>query len=181
MNVENPKLQDINVRQAIRYALDVPGMVKATYMGQADVEYALIPPGLVGYWKDAPKYERDVAKAKEYMQKAGIDTLDLKIDIQDTTEYRSWAEIAQQNLKEIGINLTINPLDSSAYWSLGAASRAKRSSCSAATTACSPIRRGRPCGSRAPRSASGTGSAGATRNTMSSTQGAGDHRRKSAK
>ena len=112
MNVENPKLQDINVRQAIRYALDVPGMVQATYMGQADVEYALIPPGLVGYWKDAPHYERDVAKAKEYMQKAGIDTLDLKINIQDTTEYRSWAEIAQQNLKDIGINLTINPLDS---------------------------------------------------------------------
>ena len=125
MNVENPKLQDINVRQAIRYALDVPGMVKATYMGQADVEYALIPPGLVGYWKDAPQYERDVAKAKEYMQKAGIDTLDLKIDIQDTTEYRSWAEIAQQNLKEIGINLTINPLDSSAYWSLGEGEQGK--------------------------------------------------------
>jgi peptide/nickel transport system substrate-binding protein len=119
MDVENPKLQDINVRQAIRYALDVPGIVKATYMGQADVEYALIPPGLVGYWKDAPHYERDVAKAKEFMQKAGVDTLDLQIDIQDTTEYRSWAEIAQQNLKEIGINLTINPLDSSAYWSLG--------------------------------------------------------------
>ena len=125
MNVENPKLQDINVRQAIRYALDVPGMVKATYMGQADVEYALIPPGLVGYWKDAPHYERDVAKAKEYMQKAGIETLDLKIDIQDTTEYRSWAEIAQQNLKEIGINLTINPLDSSAYWSLGEGEQGK--------------------------------------------------------
>ena len=125
MNVENPKLQDINVRQAIRYALDVPGMVKATYLGQAEVEYGLVPPGLVGYWADAPKYERDVAKAKEYMQKAGIDTLDLRMDIQDTTEYRSWAEIAQQNLKEIGINLTINPLDSSAYWELGAGEKGK--------------------------------------------------------
>ena len=126
MNVENPKLQDINVRQAIRYALDVPGMVKATYMGQADVEYALIPPGLIGYWKDAPQYERDVAKAKEYMQKAaGVDSLDLQIDIQDTTEYRSWAEIAQQNLKDIGINLTINPMDSSAYWSFGEGEKGK--------------------------------------------------------
>ena len=67
MNVENPKLKDINVRQAIRYAIDVPGIVKATYMGQAAVEYALIPPGLVGYWADAPKYERDVAKAKDFM------------------------------------------------------------------------------------------------------------------
>lgn len=125
MNVENPKLQDINVRQAIRYAIDVPGIVKATYMGQAAIEYALIPPGLVGHWADAPHYERDVAKAKEFMQKAGIEKLDLRIDIQDTSEYRSWAEIAQQNLKDIGINLTINPLDSSAYWSLGAGDKGK--------------------------------------------------------
>jgi len=125
MNVENPKLKDINVRQAIRYALDVPGIVKATYMGQADVEYGLIPPGTLGYWADAPHYERDVAKAKEYMKKAGIETLDLRIDIQDTSEYRSWAEIAQQNLKEIGINLTINPMDSSAFWALGAGEKGK--------------------------------------------------------
>ena len=125
MNVEHPKLKDINVRQAIRYALDVPGIVKATYLGQAEVEYALIPPGLLGYWKDAPRYERDVAKAKEFMKKAGVEKLDLKIDIQDTSEYRSWAEIAQQNLLEIGINLTINPLDSSAFWVLGAGDKGK--------------------------------------------------------
>ena len=56
MDVQNPKLQDINVRQAIRYAIDVDAIVKATYQGQWQPEYALIPPGLVGYWPDAPKY-----------------------------------------------------------------------------------------------------------------------------
>jgi peptide/nickel transport system substrate-binding protein len=125
MNVENPKLQDINVRQAIRYALDIDGIVMATYLGQAQPEYGLVPPGLIGYWKDAPQYKRDVEKAKEYMKKAGLETLDLRIDIEDTTEYRSWAEIAQQNLKDIGINLTINTMDSSSFWSLGEGEKGK--------------------------------------------------------
>lgn len=125
MNVENPKLQDINVRQAIRHGIDVEGIVKATYLGQAETAYALVPPGLTGFWADAPHYPRDVAKAKEYLAKAGLTSLDLRIDIQDTAEYRSWAEIAQQNLKEIGINLTINPMDSSSFWTLGEGDKGK--------------------------------------------------------
>ena len=117
MNVQHPKLQDINVRKAIIYAIDVPSILQATYMGQAEQEYALVPPGLVGYWADAPRHERDVEKAKEYMAAAGLETLDLRLDLQDTTEYRTWAEIVQQNLKEIGINLELNTMESSAYWS----------------------------------------------------------------
>lgn len=116
LNVQHPKLQDINVRQAIRYAIDVPSILKAAYMGQAEQQRALIPPGLVGYWEDAPKVERDVEKAKEYLKKAGLESLDLRFDVEDTTEYRSWAEIAQQNLKEVGINVELNTMDSATYW-----------------------------------------------------------------
>jgi peptide/nickel transport system substrate-binding protein len=50
------------------------------------------------------------------MAAAGLETLDLRLDMEDTTEYRTWGEIAQQNLKEIGINLELNPMESSAYW-----------------------------------------------------------------
>jgi peptide/nickel transport system substrate-binding protein len=117
MNVEHPKLQDINVRKAIIHAIDVPSILQATYMGQVEQEFALVPPGLVGSWADAPRYERDVEKAKEFMAAAGLETLDLRLDLQDTSEYRTWAEIAQQNLKDIGINLELNTMESSAYWS----------------------------------------------------------------
>ena len=117
MNIEHPKLQDINVRKAIIYAIDVPSILQATYLGQVDQECALVPPGLVGYWEDAPCYQRDVEKAKEFMAAAGLETLDLRLDLQDTSEFRTWAEIIQQNLKDIGINLSLNPMDSSAYWS----------------------------------------------------------------
>jgi peptide/nickel transport system substrate-binding protein len=119
MNVENPKLQDVNVRKAIVYGVDAQSIIDAAYFGQVDLAYGIIAPGLVGYWPDAPKYERDVAKAKEYMAKAGLTTLDLRFDILNTTEFQTWAQIVKQNLEEIGINVTINPMDSASFWSIG--------------------------------------------------------------
>ena len=125
LNVENPKLADINVRLAIRYGIDVQSIIDAAYFGKVDRELGLIAPGLVGNWKDAPRYERDVAKAKEYLAKAGLTSLDLRFDILNTTEYQTWAQIAQQNLKEVGINVTINPMDSASFWSLGDGEKGK--------------------------------------------------------
>jgi peptide/nickel transport system substrate-binding protein len=116
MNVQHPKLQDPNVRWAIIYGIDVDSILQAAYMGKAARACAIIPPGLIGYWEDAPCYERDVAKAKEYLAAAGLESLDLRLDLQDTTEERTWAEIIQQNLAEVGINVELNPMDSSTYW-----------------------------------------------------------------
>jgi peptide/nickel transport system substrate-binding protein len=116
INVQHPKLQDPNVRWAVIYGIDVPSILQAAYMGKAERACAIIPPGLVGYWEDAPCYERDVEKAKEYLAAAGLDSLDLRLDLQDTTEERTWAEIIQQNLAEVGINVELNPMDSSTYW-----------------------------------------------------------------
>jgi peptide/nickel transport system substrate-binding protein len=116
MNVQHPKLQDPNVRWAIIYGIDVPSILQAAYMGQVNRACALVPPGLPGYWADAPCYDRDVEKAKEYLTAAGLDSLDLRLDLQDTTEDRTIGEIVQQNLAEVGINIELNPMDSSTYW-----------------------------------------------------------------
>jgi peptide/nickel transport system substrate-binding protein len=120
MNIENPKLEDINVRQAIRYAIDVPGIIQVAYDGLVDQSKTLIPPGVLGHWEDAPMYERDVDLAKEYMAKAGLESLDLRIDYDSTyPAFGPVAEVAQANLAEIGINLEISPVDSAAFWELG--------------------------------------------------------------
>ncbi len=116
MNVQHPKLEDPNVRWAIIYGIDVPSIIQAAYQGGVERTCALIPPGLTGYWEAAPCYQRDVEKAKEYLAKAGLETLDLRLDLQDTAEERIWGEIAQQNLAEVGINLELNPMDSSTFW-----------------------------------------------------------------
>lgn len=116
INVQHPKLQDPNVRWAVIYGIDVPSIIQAAYMGKVNRTCAIVPPGLIGYWEDAPCYERDVEKAKEYLAQAGLESLDLRLDLQDTIEERTWAEIIQQNLAEVGINVELNPMDSSTYW-----------------------------------------------------------------
>ncbi len=120
MNVDSPKLKDINVRQAIRYGIDVPSILAAAYNNKAPRANAVIQPeGAVGFWKDAPVYERDVAKAKDYLSKAGLTSLDLKLTYENTDEFTTWAQIVQANLKDVGINVTLDPLDSSSFWALG--------------------------------------------------------------
>jgi peptide/nickel transport system substrate-binding protein len=120
MNVESPKLKDINVREAIRYGIDVPSILAAAYNNKSPQANALIQPeGAVGYWKDAPVYTRDVTKAKDYLSKAGLSSLDLTLTYENTDEFSTWAQIVQQNLKDVGINVTLNPLDSSSFWALG--------------------------------------------------------------
>lgn len=120
MNVESPKLKDINVREAIRYGIDVPSILAAAYNNKVPRANALIQPeSAVGYWQDAPVYNRDVATAKSYLAKAGITSLNLTLTYENTDEYNTWGQIIQQNLKDVGINITLNPLDSSSFWALG--------------------------------------------------------------
>ena len=116
MNVQHPKLEDPNVRWAVIYGIDVDSIIQAAYLGKVERECALIPPGLTGYWEDAPCHKRDVEKAKEYLEKANVDSLELRLDIQDTSEDRIWGEIIQQNLADVGIDVEINPMDSSTFW-----------------------------------------------------------------
>jgi peptide/nickel transport system substrate-binding protein len=119
MNVDDPKLSNIDVRQAIRYGIDVPSILAAAYNNKAPRANALIPPGTIGYWAAAPVYNRDVAKAKSYLAQAGVTNLTLSLTYQNTDEYTTWAQIIQQNLKDVGITVTLNPLDTSTFWSYG--------------------------------------------------------------
>ena len=119
MNVESSKLADINVREAIRYGIDVPSILAAAYNDKAPRANELIPEGTLGYWKDAPVYERDVAKAKDYLAKANLTSLDLTLTYENTDEFSTWGQVIQENLKEVGINVTLNPLDSSTFWAYG--------------------------------------------------------------
>lgn len=125
MNVENPKLQDVRVRKAIRSAIDVDAILRAVYFGQAERETGLIAPSLLGYWADAPVRARNVEEARGYLQEAGVETLDLTLAIESTTEMRAIAEIVQANLKDAGINVEINAMDSATFWEIGFGDKGK--------------------------------------------------------
>jgi peptide/nickel transport system substrate-binding protein len=120
MNMLHPKLEDIRVRQAIRLAVDVPAIIEAAFEGKVTRATAIIPPNMgVGYWEDAPVYERDVDQARALLADAGAQDLALSLTFTEETGSRDLAQIVQQNLDEVGIRLSLNQVDSAAMYELG--------------------------------------------------------------
>ncbi|MGH6893013.1 MAG: ABC transporter substrate-binding protein, partial [Dongiaceae bacterium] len=123
MNTEHPKLSDHRVREAICLAVDVDTILQAAYAGLAPRSYGIIPPGLIGH-RDTYRYAtRNVEKAKALVAEAGAEGLEIDIKIINKTDQNTAASVIQANLAEIGIDLTIVPLESGTWWDLGLESR----------------------------------------------------------
>ncbi|MDP9634970.1 ABC transporter substrate-binding protein [Ensifer sp. 1H6] len=119
-NIEKAPFDDIRVRQAIRYAVDIEAILQGAYSGIYPRANALLAPNLLGYWKDAPVYARDLEKAQSLLAEAGhADGFKTKLTIEANARYEAIAQIIQANLAEVGIEVEIEALESAAYWALG--------------------------------------------------------------
>ncbi len=122
MNVDNPKLQDIRVRQAIQHAVDGASIIQGAYSGTAEPSYGVVCPGLIGK-RDAAGYSYDPTKAKALMADAGVSSLNLTLRTLNNQERTLAAQIIQANLAAIGITVEIMPLDSGPFWEMGQESK----------------------------------------------------------
>jgi peptide/nickel transport system substrate-binding protein len=118
MNVQHPNLQDKNLREAIRYAIDADVVIEGAYEGKLERACSLIAPGQVGYWADAPCYERDVARAQEFLAQVP-QVPELTLTLLNSEEWRAVGEIVQAQLAEVGIPVEIVAQDDSAFWDGG--------------------------------------------------------------
>lgn len=118
LNADNPDLQDPKVREAIKLAIDVDAIIEGAYFGIPDRSTGLVAPGLVGH-RDIEMPARDVATAQALMAEAGVTSLDLELEHQNSTDVQTAALIIQANLAEIGVNVQINTHETGTFWSLG--------------------------------------------------------------
>ncbi|RUU25134.1 ABC transporter substrate-binding protein [Mesorhizobium sp. M6A.T.Ce.TU.016.01.1.1] len=127
MNMDHPKLKDINVRKAIQWAINVPQILEAAYSGQADVATGTIAPGLVGHRDKAlVPPEGDLAKAKDFLEKAGVSDLVLTIDCTNVSTFSTIAVVVQAQLSQIGITVEINVQDRGSFSTVGKESEGER-------------------------------------------------------
>jgi peptide/nickel transport system substrate-binding protein len=109
-------LHNKNVRLAIAHAIDKQGMIDAVYPGDAEPAAQFQPPSLWGYNPDIEDYGYDVELAKEFLQAA----IDEGVEIPDPAIFyvmpvarlyypfpQQTGEFIQANLAEIGINTEI--------------------------------------------------------------------------
>jgi nickel ABC transporter nickel/metallophore binding protein len=132
LNQENKALQDKNVRLAINYAIDKNSIVKNIFGGDAVPAMCILPDTVPYVTKENSRgYSYNIEKAKELLAESGYKDsngdgivekngtqLSLKLVFQ-SEEYSSWkpmCEYLQAAAKEIGIDVKLEQLDTSAYY-----------------------------------------------------------------
>lgn len=117
MNVEKKPFGNLAVRQAIAYAIDVHAMVKGLYAAGAVAADNWTPPGMVGENPAVKAYPHDIAKAKALLKSAGLPN-GFSTSLYYPTSPRPYmpepqrvAETIQANLRDIGVNLTLQPYE----------------------------------------------------------------------
>ncbi|TIL34596.1 ABC transporter substrate-binding protein [Mesorhizobium sp.] len=127
MNMDHQKLKDVNVRKAIQWAINVPQILHAAYSAQVDVATGIIAKGLIGYRDKAlVPPEGDLAKAKAFLDKAGVSDLTLTIDCLNQSTFSTIAQVLQAQLSQIGIAVEINMQEPGSFYEIGMESAGDR-------------------------------------------------------
>jgi peptide/nickel transport system substrate-binding protein len=111
MNNQRGYTKDINIRKAICYAFDYDSLIQI-YNGNAVLEDSPFPIGLKGHVK-TDMYRQDLAKAKEYMAKAGYPDGGFELEyvyVQGLEEERKIGLVLIDNLSKLGITVKMVPL-----------------------------------------------------------------------
>ena len=106
MNTQKPPFNDVRVRQAMNYAVDMEKIVELILGGYGKALKGPILEESFGINKNLPGYEYNPEKAKQLLAEAGYpDGFSVVIDTKDTTNQVALAVASQ--LREIGIDAQI--------------------------------------------------------------------------
>jgi peptide/nickel transport system substrate-binding protein len=119
INMAKPPFNDPKLRRAIRLGLDIDEIVTAAYDGTVTPARALLAPGMIGYWAEAPVPKRDVAGAKKLLAEIGRHGIRTRLTVLNKLNYVTAAEVIQSRLGEIGIAVDLQILDGGSFWSSG--------------------------------------------------------------
>jgi peptide/nickel transport system substrate-binding protein len=105
---------EVNVRQAISHAIDRAAIVKAVTYGLTKPANSFIPAGALDYDPNIPVPTYDLKLARQYLAKSSVPhgfnmTFEVGSGVAVANEI---AQIVQQELKPLGINVTIKQEDS---------------------------------------------------------------------
>jgi peptide/nickel transport system substrate-binding protein len=112
LNLRDPILKDVRVRQAIAYAIDVQPIIHYLLRDEARPAYSVLPPQHWAYHGEVERYAHNPERARELLDAAGYRAvngvrfhLTMKTSTEEST--RLLAAVLQQQLREVGIALDI--------------------------------------------------------------------------
>ena len=111
MNVAVPPLDNADVREALRMAIDYDGIVNDLLSGNAQKVQTIIPSPMFGHNPDAP-FQQDLEGAQALLEQAGVSDVNLELMIPDGAAPGGvqWSDLAaklQSDWAQIGVNVEI--------------------------------------------------------------------------
>ena len=119
VNFNSEKL-DKTVRQALCYAINKETVNTMVNEGTGIVTDLPLLEGQEGYTTDLETYSYDVEKSKALLAEAGVEPGTLEIDFfyGEGTENDKLGQTLQSMFNEVGVNLTLNPVETGTWWQL---------------------------------------------------------------
>jgi peptide/nickel transport system substrate-binding protein len=113
-DVESP-LQDVRVRQALNYAVDIDTIIETILSGYATRHATLVHPFVLGYNPDVKPYEYDPEKARQLLTEAGYpDGFSIDFDLTPSIGGINNVEVAQaivEQLAQVGVDVNLQVLE----------------------------------------------------------------------
>jgi peptide/nickel transport system substrate-binding protein len=109
MNVREGTFTDVKIREAIALAIDRQACIDIALQGKGDLgnDHPIAP--VYEFFDSAqPQRERDIDKAKALLEEAGKPGLAITMHVPKLQEIPQLAEVMQSQLKEIGMDVTLN-------------------------------------------------------------------------
>lgn len=117
-NLKKSPFDDLRVRQAISHAVNKEELVKTALGGVGAAAFAPLAPTLPGFDESLKSEELgfDLEKAKSLLKDAGFENTPLKVVLLTSTRppNQALATVLQSQLKEVGVQVEIQTLDSTA-------------------------------------------------------------------
>ncbi len=116
-NSLKPPFQDnLNLRQAIHYAVDRDAIARAVGGGFGfPLPYEFVP-GAIGYDTAVPYYEFNLDKAKQLIQASGVTTpLEVRMTVHSREQDVQQAQMIQQMVDKIGVKLNLDVVERVAW------------------------------------------------------------------
>ncbi|MBG9981351.1 ABC transporter substrate-binding protein [Facklamia sp. DSM 111018] len=116
-NTQKEPFNDPKVREAISYAIDIDSIVSAVFRGLGKTASGVMSPTLQYSISDSMQPRaRDVEKAKKLLEEAGFgDGFSTSISTNENKDRIDMATAMKEQLAEVGIDVSINVLEWSAF------------------------------------------------------------------
>ncbi|MDY5730629.1 MAG: ABC transporter substrate-binding protein [Eubacteriales bacterium] len=115
-NTQKEPWNNQKLRQAVSCAIDRQSVLDVALEGKGTLQKTILNRGLWGFYDDMEGYTYDVERAKALLAEAGYaDGLKTTLNYATGAPYEQIATCIQSNLKEIGIEVTLQPLETATH------------------------------------------------------------------